>query len=149
MSAYTTNALVRAATGMTDNTKITDTTVDAKIAFAQGTIDSYLGDVYTLPLASVPSMISFIALEMASAMLYIDEYGEETQNLDKGWKKKLDQCFSMLEEIQARTLKLRDTDGTELADSDHFMPVGYPNDLSSDPSACQSTAPEITMDFLP
>lgn len=142
MAAYTTEAAVRAASGMLDNTKISQATVLLKIAMATNEIDSKIGDVYVLPLANVPDMISLIALEISSSLLNMDEYGEETQNLDKGWKNKFLQMEAMLDEIQAGKQKLY-YNGTELTRTSHKSPKFYPNRLSSDPNAVNSTAPKI------
>lgn len=143
--AYTTEAAVRAATGMTDATKISQTTVLLKIAMATNEIDSKIGSVYALPLANTPDMISLIALEIASALLNMDEYGEETQNLDKGWKNKLAQMIGMLDEIQAGTQKLY-CNGTELTRSTLMLATFYPNAQSDDANSDPCTAPKFTMD---
>lgn len=143
--AYTTEAAVRAATGMNDANKISQTTVLLKIAMATNEIDSKIGSIYALPLAHTPDMISLIALEIASALLNMDEYGEETQNLDKGWKNKLAQMIGMLDEIQAGTQKLY-YNGTELTRSTLMLATFYPNAQSDDANSDPCTAPKFTMD---
>lgn len=144
--AYTTVALVRAATGMTDASKISDATVQAKIDFAANVIDSKIYSVYKLPLSGTSNFIDLLCLEIAASLLYMDEYGEETENLDKGWKKRLDFAMAQLDDIQKVKSVLVDTSGHELDRNSIRQPVGYPDDASSDPSAVDSTAPKLTMD---
>ena len=130
--AYVTKALVRSATGMTVSANISDTTIDTKIAYAQAVIDSKIGDVYALPLASVPDIIKFLALEITAATLYMDEYGEETENLDKGWEKRLKWAMAVLDDIQSLKMKLYGTDGVELARSSNKLPSFYPTNVAEE-----------------
>lgn len=141
--AYTTSDLVRAATGMTDTTKITPTRVTASITQADSIIDSKIGEVYQLPLEETPGIIQFASTQLASAILYADEYGEETQNLDKGWKSKFNNIIALLESIRTRQMKLFDSDNVELALTGLSGITGYPNNTSNvdtaDPTASDFT----------
>lgn len=87
--SYTTIALVRAATGFNDVTLFPDVFIQSKIDGAQGQIDAKIGDAYTLPLPSTPPLIiTNAALELAVTLLYIDQFGQETKDGDKGWEKR-------------------------------------------------------------
>lgn len=146
MPAYTTSDLVRGATGMTDETLITDAYVDLKIAGATGLINGKIGDAYVLPLATVPDLIEWLALEITVCLLFMDQFGEETGDSDKGWDKRLKVLMLMLEDI--RTLKTKlydDSTGVELPHNSLLSPAFYPNAASDDPSYPNTTKSKITM----
>lgn len=146
MPAYTTSDEVRGATGMTDETLITDTYIDAKIAGATGLINGKIGDAYTLPLTTVPELIQWLAMEITVCFLFMEQYGEESADTDKGWDKRLKVLTAMLEDIRLRKTKLYDdTTGVELPTSSLLSPGFYPNATSDDPSYPNSTASKITM----
>lgn len=143
--AYSTVAEVRNATGMQDSNNITDATVTARIAFADGIINGKIGSVYQLPLSATCELIHFCSLEIASLFLALDNYGEESENTDKGWKKKLDTIYSILEDIRTLKTQLYDATGTELTRSTLRTPAFFPTDASSDPNAVDSTQPKISI----
>lgn len=128
--AYIDKTSVRQATGFTVVANIPDARIDAKIAYADGLINSKIGDVYQLPLASTPDIIKFLSLEITAATLYMDEYGEETENLDKGWEKRLKWAKDVLDEIQSLKMKLYGVDGAEFARSSHKLPSFYPTNAA-------------------
>jgi len=146
---YTTVAAVRLATGFSDTAKITTARIEQYIGDADSTINSYLVSIYTLPLASTPSIIEMISRWLAIGLLYADEYGEESQNLDKGWEKRLAWAKEMLESIKKQEVKLVSesgaTAGQELARATLMQPTSLPNDTTSDPSYIDSTAPKVSM----
>lgn len=143
--AYTTKAIVRAATGFSDTTKITDATIDLYIADADSVINAKIADVYSLPLSETPSIIGTISRHITIALLYSNEYGEESEDTDKGWKKRMDWAMGMLGDIQKQKIKLRTSAGVELDRSSLRKPAFYPTEASSDVSATDTTAPQITM----
>lgn len=143
--AYTTKAIVRAATGFSDATKISDTTLDLYIADADSVINAKIADIYTLPLSETPSIIGTISRHITVALLYANEYGEESEETDKGWKKRMDWALKLLDDIQSQKIKLYTTAGAELARSSLKKPVSRPDDTSSDPDTDDNTAPYLTM----
>lgn len=143
--AYTTKELVRTATGFSDAVKISDTTINLYIADADSLINSMIADRYTLPLASTPSIIGTISRHITTGLLYSNEYGEESEDSDKGWYKRMNWATGLLKDIQKGKIKLRGTDGVELARSTLGQPISYPNAASSDPNAIDSTEPKIKM----
>lgn len=146
MAAYTTKSTVRIETGFQDTTKISDGLIDQYIAEASSLIDSKIGDVYRLPLATVPDLIEMLCRIITAALLYFNEYGEESENLDKSWKTKMDWAMQVLEDIRTQKTKLVDpATGIELTRSDLRQPKFYPNDTSSAPTAPDSTAAKLTM----
>ena len=58
-------------------TAIDQMVVDAKLADADGEIDAYLAQRYTLPLASVPPVLKRIATDLARYHLYDDRATEQ------------------------------------------------------------------------
>lgn len=133
---YTTVETVRIMTGFQEATppedsKISDETIELAIKQADSIINGKIGDRYQLPLASTPYLIESISSQIAKALLYAQEYGEETENLDKGWQKTMDYFVEMLDDIQLGKTKLRDDDtGEELARSTTDFPSFYPNEQS-------------------
>lgn len=143
--AYTTKTLVRQATGFSDSTKVSDTYLDAKIAGADSVIDGKVGEAYTLPFASTPNIIAFLSLELTTAILFIDQYGEEAGDKDKGWQKRMDWVMGQLEDIRTGKLKLYGTDGTEFARNTLKSPGYFPTEASSAADAENTTAAKVTM----
>jgi len=145
--AYTTIALVRVSTGMSDVTTVPDATITGKITFADGVINGKIGEVYSLPLASTPDIIGFLSLEIASGMLFLDQYGEETKDGDKGWEKRIKMAMDTLEMIRMKTLKLYNASSNydEFDTSDLRSPSFYPTEASSQADAVPTTVPTLTM----
>lgn len=142
--AYTTIAVVRAATGFNDVVKIPDTTITAYIADADSVIDAKICDVYSLPLSSTPEILETIARHIVVGLLYSNEYGEESQDTDKGWRGRLDWAMSILEDIQKQKTKLYTTAGVELSRSSLKQPRSSPNYTDSALSYPDSKAPLVT-----
>lgn len=128
---YTDVATIRAASGCADDALILDATIERYIGQADSVIDSYISDVYTLPLASVPDIIQMISEYITIAILNTNEYGEESQDSNKGWQKRMDFALSLLEKIQKRKIKLKDATGAELATSGLTEPSFRPNAATS------------------
>src|SRR3989344_1321600 len=147
---YTTEAAVRAATGFANTTNITSATVTAYIADADSVINSKIADVYQLPLAvsgteSVPEIIEMLSRHITVGLLYANEYGEESEDTDKGWKKRMDWATGILEDIQKRKTKLRNANGVEYDRSTLKNPSFYPNATSSDPDDEDTTEAKLSM----
>ncbi len=147
MSAYSTKEAVRIVTGFSNTTNITDALIDSYISDSSSIIDSKIGDVYALPLPNPPpEIIETICRVLTAALLYFNEYGEESENLDKSWKSKMDWAYALLDDIRTQKTKLNDgTTGAELPRTTLRQPKFYPTEASSDPTATDSTAPKFTM----
>jgi len=146
---YTDIASVRAATGMTNIANIADATITLKINAAAAIVNGKIGSAYQVPLTVACALITTLTTEMAAALLYLDQFGEESQNTDKGWQKRWDAYLKLLEDIrQLRTRLFSDADGTELVRADTRKLQFYPNNASSDPSAPDTTKPKIKMDQI-
>lgn len=148
--AYTTETAVRAATGFSNATNITQATIVAYIADADSVINSYIADVYVLPLAislvaSTPDIVEMLSRHITVGLLYANEFGEESEDTDKGWKKRMDWAMGILEKIQSRKLKLRNASGVEYDRTTLKNPSFYPTDSSSEPDAEDTTEPQIKM----
>lgn len=112
--AYTTEAAVRAATGFNDEELISDEKIVSAITDADSVINAAIGSVYSLPLASTPGVIEAASKWIAISLLYGEEYGEESQDTDKGWAKKLDWAMKLLDKVRDGELRLFNTSGEEL-----------------------------------
>jgi len=141
--AYTTIAEVRSSTGFSNATNISDAVITAYIADADSIINSEIADIYTLPLASTPEIIETISRNIVIGLLYANEYGEETENLDKGWKKRMDFWLDILKSIKKGELRLYGTGNTELTRSSLNTPLFAPNDTDS--ASGEDAEPFFTM----
>lgn len=144
--AYSQEPNIRIITGFSDPSKVSPQSIARAISEADSIINSKIGDVYQLPLASTPKLIQLISEQLAKGILYAEEYGEETQNLDKGWEKTMEYYMGLLDDIQMSKIKLRDdTTGAELARSTTNLPSFYPNAQSED-DRYNPTYSRITVD---
>lgn len=144
--AYSTVQQVRDATGMQNATKIPDAYITLKISYADGVINSKIGERYVLPLSSVPDIIAFLSLEITVAILFIDQYGENSEDTDKGWERRLKFLMGQLEDLRTGKLKLiNPTTGAEYPRTGLGQPSFFPNAASSDPNAVDSTEPKVKM----
>jgi len=133
--AYTTVTAVREDTGFSDDSKISDEKIQEAIDEAAITIDGSVAHVYTLPFASTPVELQYLNTELAIALLYANEYGEESQDTDKGWRRRVDYVMEQLDRIQDKKLKLIKSDGTEFA-------TNTLSTMSYSPTAASSAAGE-------
>jgi len=127
MAIYTTLEEVRISTGTQDNSNISDAYIESKIDMADGIINGKIGDVYNLPLVSVPNILKAIALNLASSLVYIDQFGNETEGTGIDGQKLFDSTMDTLDLIWKQQVKLRDSEGNELTRRNFLQPTGYPN----------------------
>jgi len=150
---YTTEAAVRLATGFSDTTKISKTTIESYIADADGVINSFLAGIYVIPftaggIATTPELIETLSRHITVGLLYANEYGEESQDTDKGWEKRMNWAMKMLSQLKKGDMKLYGTvDGilTECDTTSLRMPKYYPTEDSSEEGG--PTEPKFTMDM--
>lgn len=138
---YTTIKDVRASSGIEDEIGVKDSYIETKIEMAQGIIDGKVGDVYLVPFSggNVPDMIQAICLNLTVSLLYIDQYGDETEGTGIDGRKMFDSTMSTLDLIWTQKVKLRDTAGAEYPRSTLRRPVGYPNASSTaDGETCRA-----------
>lgn len=148
--AYTTEAAVRIASGFANTTNITTGTITAYLADADSVINAAIADRYTIPLtvsgvSASSEIIETLARHIVVGLLYSNEYGEESEDTDKGWEKRLEWAMKQLEKIQNGGLKLYNSSGVELDRSTLHKPVFSPTSAQSDESAENSKAPKLTM----
>lgn len=134
--SYSTEVEVRKETGFSDNTKILSATVTESISSADGFINSKISNVYTIPLAvagvaSTPSLINELSKVIASAFLFMNTYGEESQGTDKGWEARLEWATEILNDIASKEVKLADGSGIDYDKSSFFKPAFSPNNSES------------------
>ena len=109
--AYTTVAQIRAETGFSNDTKVPDSRIESYITEADKTIDGFVSRVYILPFATNPELLETLSRQLAIILLYVNEYGEESQGTDKGWEKRLKWIMEDLKLIQSKELLLVDASG--------------------------------------
>jgi len=141
--AYTTIALVRAASGFTDNTKLPDASITAKIAAADSVINAKINGVYTIPLSGTSELIGEISLQITKAFLYAQEYGEESEGTDKGWQKVLDFYMALLDKIKSKEIQLLTSAGVALDASELYSPTFLPDAATS--AAGEDDEARVTM----
>lgn len=148
--SYTTETAVRTATGFSNAANITQATVVAYIADADSVINSKIADVYALPLAvggvaGTPDIVEMLSRHITVGLLYANEFGEESEDTDKGWQKRMKWAMDILDDIQKRKTKLRNANGVEYDRSTLKNPSFYPTETSSDPDATDTTEAKLTM----
>ena len=143
--AYTTKKLIRSASGFNKVANITDTLIDAYISDADSVIDAALGERYSIPMSETPAIIETISRHITVGLLYANEYGEETNDTDKGWEGRVNWAMDQLTKIKTGILKLYGTDGTELTRATLHQPAFYPTNTSSDEETADNTAPKFSM----
>lgn len=141
---YSTVANVRVVSGLTDDTLVSDALITAKISYADSLINSKIGNRYKLPITVACALLIALSEEMATVFLLMDQYSEESGDTDKGYQKRLDAVYEILNDISTGKNALFDDTGAELPQAKRSYPRFHPNDASSDPSATDSTEPEIT-----
>ena len=124
--SYATIAEIRTASGFNDDTKLSDATITAYLADADAVINAAIADVYSLPVSATSELLNTIARHITVALLYANEYGEESQGSDKGWKNRMEWATDRLTDIQKLKLKLYDSSGNELSRSTLLQPVFRP-----------------------
>lgn len=155
--SYVLVADVRGPSGFTDATAFPDNYIQGKIDAARDLINGKIGDAYTLPLNPIPDIIVQANLEIAIALLQIDQYGDEAKDGDKGWARRLNlylndptdggdkgKPMGILVQIQNLKLKLMSSSGVELQRNSLRKPAFYPTNSSSAATGSASTAPVIT-----
>lgn len=151
--SYTTVDSVRLYSGLTqkdasDAYKITDAYISLRITRAEAIINGYVGARYVLPITatSVLAFLEGISNELTVAYLYLDEYGVESKDTDKGWQSRMDNVYKQLDDISKGKFKLIDTTtGEEIASLSSTQPGFYPTAASSLPDATDTTKPQMTM----
>lgn len=142
---YTTESSVRKASGFSDSVNITSALIVAYIADADSVINSSIVTRYSLPLSETPDIIETLSRHITVGLLYSNEYGEESQDTDKGWKSRLDWAMNLLNDIKEGKLQLLDSNFDELARNSLLNISSKPNDASSAVDASDSDAPKLTM----
>jgi phage gp36-like protein len=138
---YGTVAHIRASSPFKDSVNISDTYVTQLLTEASSLIDSYLVRVYTLPLATTPTIITHLAEDLATCFLFRDQNPNQEVAAGVNVEDQFKSLLEMLEAIASRETPLVDADGNEYALNGNSLPSSYPTDASSDPDYPDSTAP--------
>ena len=123
---------IRKMAGFTDNPFLSDGRIEDKRRQAENEIDSAIFESYTLPLAEIPPLITYVAECLAAGYIHYEEFGSESAGV-----KKLGEARGILKAIQKGTQKLIGADKTELASgttSGSSNLSGYPDASAPGPS---------------
>ncbi len=150
--AYSTNDNIRQEAGFTGNTNITDARITSFKGAATSHMDGIIGRVYSLPLASTPSIVELIERKLAAGHMLLEEYGEQAEGMGKDGQKKVDWAEEMLRMIEEGLLRLVDTSGVELSKASLITMRGLPNkntgtDKTDDADKDDPPMTEIGMKF--
>lgn len=153
MSTYCAVADVRTGTGFNNNANITDGTIEQYIEMTVSIINAIIGSTYQLPIdvdVTPCALLTNIAIQMSTALLYMNEYGEDSQdNTGKSWKDRYALAEKIANDVKLLKKRLFDDDTyLELPRNDTRLPTFFPTAASSDPNAPCTTAPQITMDQI-
>lgn len=143
--AYSAVAAIRTESPFKDSVSISDTYVTQKISEADSIIDSLIGEAYELPLSSTPNIIVNISKALAIGLLFQEQNTNIEVEPGLSVADYIKAQMDTLSAISARKIKLFDSSGNELPVRDSALPSSYPNTVSSDPAAVNSTAPKFTM----
>lgn len=126
---------IRARAGMARNNYLQDDRFEGARMAAESEIDSTLANLYLLPLASVPSLVTEICELLASGAVMTDEFGGGE---DSDGRKAQATARAMLKDIRDGRLKLI-SGGSVMAGAPASLPSFYPNyesyDDEDDPTA--------------
>ena len=124
---YATLLAIRRKAKIEDNPYIDDDRLEGARQYAESTINSSVLSQYSLPLASVPGIITETCRLLAAGSILWEEYGKDGEG-----KSMLDKAEATLKDIREGKLKLIDSDGAEMAQPERESPSFYPNDTSRD-----------------
>ena len=143
--AYSTEPQIRRASPFKDTINISKEYIEETIAQADDMIDSKIGEVYVLPLASTPPILTMLSVKLVSYLLYLDQNTNiEVQNGVKIFDL-LKQVEEKLEDIRLRKYKLYDEQRVEFPLNKLQLMKAYPTDASSDPTSPNNTAPKFSI----
>lgn len=143
MSLYTNTMAVRREAGLQNNVYITNENIDEKIAQAESEINSSLSIAsYSLPLDTVPKVITNAANLLAAGYILVQDYGPMHEGTNKDGQKKIDMARAILKQIEGREIQLLDTSSVPLAQSSRIR--GYPDNSAADESPSEDRMFRVT-----
>lgn len=145
---YSVAADVREESPFKDIISIPNAYITRCITEADSIIDSYIGIVYTLPLASNPPIISSLSKDIAICLLFMDQNPNIEVESGVTAEDRYKRLLEMLEAISKRKELLIGSDGLEPDLNGNSLPSFFPNDASSDPSIYNNTASKFTMNKI-
>lgn len=125
-SRYCTIYGIRKMAGFTNNPYISDGRIEDKRRQAENEINSSIMTRYSMPLAEVPPLLTYVCELLAAGYLHYEEYGQEG---DGG--RKLGEARAILKALGSGAQKLIGVDNTELAIvTNNAQLTGYPDSTS-------------------
>lgn len=124
---YTSIYAIRKHAGVLGNSFYSDDRIEQKRKQAENEINSVLFNKYTIPLAEVPALISYICELLAAGYIDYEEFGGDGQGV-----KWLGEARGILKSIQDERQRLIGADGNELASKDRASAVqSYPDGVDN------------------
>ena len=137
--AYSNITNVREEAGFTGNSNVVDSKITAYLNAANSHVDGVLGRLYSVPLASTPSVVELIERKLAAGHLLLDEYGEQAEGTSKDGNEKVKWAEDMLDAIQKGLVELRDTSGNLLTQNTRITMAGWPDSSAGTDKTDQGT----------
>lgn len=145
---YSVAADVRKESPFKNTANIDSAYITQCIAEADSIIDSYIGIVYTLPLATNPPIIASLSKDIAICLLFMDQNPNIEVEAGVTAEDRYKRLLGMLDAISKRKELLIGSDGLEPDLNGNSLPSFFPNDTSSDPTIYNNTASKFSMNKI-
>ena len=123
--AYTSIFKIRSESGFEENNFISSEIIARYRDEAQMQVDGVLAITYSLPLSTIPKLITHITTLLAAGLLLSKEYGVEADvDVSKTGQRKIDRAEALLQKLIDGTLLLVDSTGIVLSKNSSYRASG-------------------------
>jgi len=123
--SYTSVYKIRQEAGFEENDYISSELINRYREEAELQVDGSLAIAYSLPLSSIPKMVTHITTLLAAGFLLSKEYGLEADvEISKTGQRKIDRAEELLQKIVDGKLLLIDSSGNELSKKSSYRVSG-------------------------
>jgi len=123
--SYTSIFKIRQEAGFEDNDYISSELINRYREEAQMQVDGSIAIAYSLPLSTIPKMVTHITTLLAAGLLLSKEYGLEADvDVSKTGQRKIERAEELLQRIVDGKLLLIGTDGAELSKKSSYKVSG-------------------------
>lgn len=123
--SYTSIFKIRQEAGFEDNDYISSELINRYREESQMQVDGSIAIAYSLPLASIPKIITHITTLLAAGLLLSKEYGTEADvEVSKTGQRKIERAEALLQRIVNGELLLVDSSGSELSKKSTYKVSG-------------------------
>jgi len=125
VEAYTSIYKIRSESGFEENDYISTEVIARYRDEAQMQVDGVLAIAYSLPLSTIPKLITHITTLLAAGLLLSKEYGVEADvDVSKTGQRKIERAEALLQKIIDGTLLLVNSDGTQVSKNSSYRAAG-------------------------